>query len=119
MWDGWWGSVEVGNVSQRLLIDKYMAFDIRVRIELNSICFHWSIYCISCKIVASKNSWTLLASLSHRGPEFWPGCRHRDWCSVGSGHRHRCGDCCGAEDGQVLVSTSYWLNAGSYINVVL
>ncbi|XP_035863741.1 uncharacterized protein si:ch211-156j16.1 isoform X3 [Sander lucioperca] len=40
--------------------------------------------------------------LSYRGPEFWPGSRHCDWRSVGCGHPHRRGDCCGEEDGKIL-----------------
>lgn len=107
-------------LSQRLLTDTDMAFD------LNPRCFHWSIYSKTNSNIKSKlmsDMWTLLASLSHRGPEFWPGSRHRDWCLAGSGHRHRCGDCCGEEDGQILVSTSTLLvesrlKADSYIKVV-
>lgn len=54
---------------------------------------------------ASLKNGPTLVYLSYREPDVWPGSRHRDWRSVGSGHRHRRGDCRGEEDGQILVST--------------
>lgn len=56
-------------------------------------------------------------SLSHRGPEFWPGGRHRHRRTAGSGHRHRRGDCRGEEDGQILVSTSPASSSRSQVEV--
>lgn len=44
--------------------------------------------------------------MSRRVFEFRPDNRHRDWRLAGRGNRHRCGDCSGQEDGQILVSTS-------------
>lgn len=121
-------------VNQRLLISSFRQKD-DIWLILSGKISHQTLtgLHITLKLVISKSNLSLknvltLVFPSRRGPEFWPGSRHRDRRSVGSGHRHRGGDCCCEEDGKILVSTSSlmvvthtaWIhvNAGSYTDVV-